>query len=130
MDRPKIIGKFRLRDCQIYDSLIKPYSIFFTYIVSCTFLVNYYLYPMIFNFQYPLTFSEDDLNTIVQMGFGQTDNRKTPIQFQNLNGNKPNVKKVYVNVISFSIGLKKIMLTSTCFVQMQAQINYPYEIKL
>lgn len=36
--------------------------------------------------QYALTFSEDDLNTIVQMGFGQTDNRKTPIQFQNLNG--------------------------------------------
>ncbi|CAI8612499.1 unnamed protein product [Vicia faba] len=36
--------------------------------------------------QYPLTFSEDDLHTIVQMGFGQTDNRKTPIQFQNLNG--------------------------------------------
>ncbi|CAJ2670075.1 unnamed protein product [Trifolium pratense] len=36
--------------------------------------------------QYPLTFSEDDLHSIVQMGFGQTDNRKTPIQFQNLNG--------------------------------------------
>ncbi|XP_058758238.1 transcription factor bHLH62-like [Vicia villosa] len=36
--------------------------------------------------QYPLAFSEDDLHTIVQMGFGQTDNRKTPIQFQNLNG--------------------------------------------
>ena len=62
---------------------------------------------MIFNFQYPLTFSEDDLNTIVQMGFGQTDNRKTPIQFQNLNGNKPNIKKVYVNMISFSTGLIK-----------------------
>jgi len=60
---------------------------------------------MIFNFQYP--FSEDDLNTIVQMGFGQTDNRKTPIQFQNLNGNKPNIKKVYVNMISFSTGLIK-----------------------
>jgi hypothetical protein len=36
--------------------------------------------------QYPLAFSEDDLHSIVQMGFGQTDNRKTPIQFQNLNG--------------------------------------------
>jgi hypothetical protein len=54
---------------------------------------------MIFNFQYPLTFSEDDLHSIVQMGFGQTDNRKTPIQFQNLNGNKPNqrlIKKKYM----------------------------------
>ncbi|RDY04975.1 Transcription factor bHLH62, partial [Mucuna pruriens] len=30
--------------------------------------------------QYPITFSEDDLHTIVQMGFGQTANRKTPIQ--------------------------------------------------
>jgi hypothetical protein len=54
---------------------------------------------MVFNFQYPLTFSEDDLHSIVQMGFGQTDNRKTPIQFQNLNGNKPNqrlIKKKYM----------------------------------
>jgi hypothetical protein len=70
---------------------------------------------MIFILQYPLTFSEDDLNTIVQMGFGQTDNRKTPIQFQNLNGNKPNIKKVYVNMISFSIDLKKIMFDINLF---------------
>ncbi|RZC00225.1 Transcription factor bHLH62 isoform C [Glycine soja] len=37
-------------------------------------------------FQYPITFSEDDLHTIVQMGFGQTANRKTPIQSQSFNG--------------------------------------------
>ncbi|KAK7339101.1 hypothetical protein VNO77_19744 [Canavalia gladiata] len=36
--------------------------------------------------QYPITFSEDDLHTIVQMGFGQTANRKTPIQSQSFNG--------------------------------------------
>ncbi|XP_057437139.1 transcription factor bHLH62-like [Lotus japonicus] len=36
--------------------------------------------------QFPLTFSEDDLHTIVQMGFGQTANRKTPIRFQSING--------------------------------------------
>ncbi|XP_027336099.1 transcription factor bHLH62-like [Abrus precatorius] len=36
--------------------------------------------------QYPITFSEDDLHTIVQMGFGQTANRKTPIQPQSFNG--------------------------------------------
>ncbi|CAJ1921358.1 unnamed protein product [Sphenostylis stenocarpa] len=36
--------------------------------------------------QYPITFSEEDLHTIVQMGFGQTANRKTPIQSQSFNG--------------------------------------------
>ncbi|KAK7293182.1 hypothetical protein RJT34_16044 [Clitoria ternatea] len=36
--------------------------------------------------QYPITFSEDDLHTIVQMGFGQNANRKTPIQSQSFNG--------------------------------------------
>ncbi|XP_020234258.1 transcription factor bHLH62 [Cajanus cajan] len=36
--------------------------------------------------QYPITFSEDDLHTIVQMGFGQTANRKTPLQSQSFNG--------------------------------------------
>lgn len=36
--------------------------------------------------QYPITFSEDDLHTIVQMGFGQTSNRKSPIQSQSFNG--------------------------------------------
>ncbi|XP_027335640.1 transcription factor bHLH62-like [Abrus precatorius] len=36
--------------------------------------------------QYALTFCEDDLNTIVQMGFGQTANRKTPIQSSSFNG--------------------------------------------
>lgn len=50
---------------------------------------------MILNFQYPITFSEDDLHTIVQMGFGQTDNNKTPIQFQNLNGNKAKRKNIF-----------------------------------
>ncbi|WJX91846.1 hypothetical protein P8452_73567 [Trifolium repens] len=36
--------------------------------------------------QYPLTFSEEDLNTIVQMGFGQTSNRTTPIHSPTFNG--------------------------------------------
>ncbi|XP_061366708.1 transcription factor bHLH62-like [Gastrolobium bilobum] len=36
--------------------------------------------------QYPMTFSEDDLHTIVQMGFGQTSNGKRPIQSQSFNG--------------------------------------------
>ncbi|XP_061354688.1 transcription factor bHLH62-like [Gastrolobium bilobum] len=36
--------------------------------------------------QYPLTFCEDDLHTIVQMGFGQTTNRKTPSQSPSFNG--------------------------------------------
>ncbi|KAJ1427906.1 Myc-type, basic helix-loop-helix [Sesbania bispinosa] len=36
--------------------------------------------------QYPLTFCEDDLHTIVQMGFGQTTNRKTPTQSPSFNG--------------------------------------------
>ncbi|PNY13447.1 transcription factor bHLH62-like protein [Trifolium pratense] len=35
---------------------------------------------------YPLTFSEEDLNTIVQMGFGQTSNRTTPIHSPTFNG--------------------------------------------
>jgi len=39
-------------------------------------------------FQFPLTFCEDDLHTIVQMGFGQTANWKTPIQSPSFNGNK------------------------------------------
>ncbi|KAL2319321.1 hypothetical protein Fmac_028290 [Flemingia macrophylla] len=44
--------------------------------------------------QFPLAFSEDDLNTIVQMGFGQTVNRKTPIQSPSFNGsnNVPQMK--------------------------------------
>ncbi|KAG2404786.1 Transcription factor bHLH62 Basic helix-loop-helix protein [Vigna angularis] len=37
--------------------------------------------------QYPIAFSEGDLHTIVQMGFGQTANRKTPVQSQSFNGN-------------------------------------------
>ncbi|TKY66194.1 Transcription factor bHLH62 [Spatholobus suberectus] len=36
--------------------------------------------------QYPITFSEDDLHTIVQMGFGQTANRKIPRRSQSFNG--------------------------------------------
>ncbi|WVZ08757.1 hypothetical protein V8G54_022103 [Vigna mungo] len=36
--------------------------------------------------QYPIAFSEGDLHTIVQMGFGQTANRKTPVQSQSFNG--------------------------------------------
>ncbi|XP_003626938.3 transcription factor bHLH62 isoform X2 [Medicago truncatula] len=36
--------------------------------------------------QYPLTFSEEDLNTVVQMGFGQTSNRNTPIHSPSFNG--------------------------------------------
>ncbi|KAL5062944.1 hypothetical protein RYX36_024681 [Vicia faba] len=36
--------------------------------------------------QFPLTFSEEDLNTIVQMGFGQTSNRETPINSPSFNG--------------------------------------------
>ncbi|MED6200531.1 hypothetical protein PIB30_086048 [Stylosanthes scabra] len=36
--------------------------------------------------QYPLTFSEDDLHTIVQMGFGQTSNRTTPIHSPSFDG--------------------------------------------
>jgi len=39
-------------------------------------------------FQFPLAFLEDDLHTIVQMGFGQAANRKTPIQSSSFNGNK------------------------------------------
>ncbi|XP_019433665.1 PREDICTED: transcription factor bHLH62-like [Lupinus angustifolius] len=35
--------------------------------------------------QYPVAFSEGDLNAIVQMGFGQTTNRKSP-QSQSFNG--------------------------------------------
>ncbi|XP_058745407.1 transcription factor bHLH62-like [Vicia villosa] len=35
--------------------------------------------------QFPLTFSEEDLNTIVQMGFGQTSNRETPIHSPSFN---------------------------------------------
>jgi len=38
-------------------------------------------------FQFPLTFCEEDLHTIVQMGFGQTANWKTPIQSPSFNGN-------------------------------------------
>ncbi|QCE11438.1 phytochrome-interacting factor 3 [Vigna unguiculata] len=37
--------------------------------------------------QYPIAFSEDDLHTIVQMGFGQTANGKTAVQAQSFNGN-------------------------------------------
>ncbi|KAF7825859.1 transcription factor bHLH62-like [Senna tora] len=37
--------------------------------------------------QYPMSFCEDDLHTIVQMGFGQTENRKTPTQSPVFNGN-------------------------------------------
>ncbi|KAK7304552.1 hypothetical protein VNO77_42433 [Canavalia gladiata] len=36
--------------------------------------------------QYALTFCEEDLHTIVQMGFGQTANKKTPIQSPSFNG--------------------------------------------
>ncbi|KAI5422976.1 hypothetical protein KIW84_046119, partial [Lathyrus oleraceus] len=36
--------------------------------------------------QFALTFSEEDLNTIVQMGFGQTSNRETPIHSPSFNG--------------------------------------------
>ncbi|XP_019461324.1 PREDICTED: transcription factor bHLH62-like [Lupinus angustifolius] len=36
-------------------------------------------------FQYPIAFSEDDLHTIVEMGFGQIPNRKSP-QSQSFNG--------------------------------------------
>ncbi|KAK7256122.1 hypothetical protein RIF29_29557 [Crotalaria pallida] len=36
--------------------------------------------------QYPIAFSEDDLHTIVQMGFGQTATMKSPIQSQSFNG--------------------------------------------
>ncbi|CAJ1949589.1 unnamed protein product [Sphenostylis stenocarpa] len=44
--------------------------------------------------QFPLTFCEDDLHTIVQMGFGQTANWKTPIQSPSFNGsnNVPQMK--------------------------------------
>ncbi|XP_020234271.1 transcription factor bHLH62-like [Cajanus cajan] len=44
--------------------------------------------------QFPLTFCEDDLHTIVQMGFGQTANRKTSIQSPSFNGsnNAPQMK--------------------------------------
>ncbi|XP_028800742.1 transcription factor bHLH78 [Neltuma alba] len=36
--------------------------------------------------QYPMTFCEEDLHAIVQMGFGQTENRKTPAQSPSFNG--------------------------------------------
>ncbi|KAG4936335.1 hypothetical protein JHK82_050542 [Glycine max] len=36
--------------------------------------------------QYAKPFSEDDLHTIIQMGFGQNANRITPIQSQSFNG--------------------------------------------
>ncbi|XP_015938868.1 transcription factor bHLH78 [Arachis duranensis] len=36
--------------------------------------------------QYPLTFCEDDLHTIVQMGSGQTSNRTTPIHSPSFDG--------------------------------------------
>ncbi|KAI9071221.1 hypothetical protein K1719_040314 [Acacia pycnantha] len=36
--------------------------------------------------QYPMTFCEEDLHAIVQMGFGQTENRKTPTQSPSFNG--------------------------------------------
>ncbi|CAL0324395.1 unnamed protein product [Lupinus luteus] len=36
--------------------------------------------------QYPLTFCEDDLNSIVEMGFGQIANMKTPMQSPSFNG--------------------------------------------
>ncbi|KAL5165892.1 Transcription factor bHLH62 [Glycine soja] len=39
--------------------------------------------------QYAKPFSEDDLHTIIQMGFGQNANRITPIQSQSFNGNDP-----------------------------------------
>ncbi|KAG4938650.1 hypothetical protein AAZX31_16G080500 [Glycine max] len=44
--------------------------------------------------QFPLAFLEDDLHTIVQMGFGQAANRKTPIQSPSFNGsnNVPQMK--------------------------------------
>ncbi|KAL3027837.1 hypothetical protein AAZX31_03G078900 [Glycine max] len=44
--------------------------------------------------QFPLAFLEDDLHTIVQMGFGQAANRKTPIQSSSFNGsnNVPQMK--------------------------------------
>ncbi|BAT97041.1 hypothetical protein LR48_Vigan11g143100 [Vigna angularis] len=44
--------------------------------------------------QFPLTFCEEDLHTIVQMGFGQTTNWKTPIQSPSFNGsnNVPQMK--------------------------------------
>ncbi|KAI4356329.1 hypothetical protein L6164_000359 [Bauhinia variegata] len=42
--------------------------------------------------QYPIPFSEDDLNTIVQMGFGQTANRKSPTQPQSFNGGSNHMK--------------------------------------
>nr|KYP48182.1 Transcription factor bHLH62 [Cajanus cajan] len=54
--------------------------------------------------QYPITFSEDDLHTIVQMGFGQTANRKTPLQSQSFNGIKQRENMLYVNDTSFSLG--------------------------
>lgn len=44
--------------------------------------------------QFPLTFCEEDLHTIVQMGFGQTGNRRTPIQPPSFDGsnNVPQMK--------------------------------------
>ncbi|KAI4354220.1 hypothetical protein L6164_003108 [Bauhinia variegata] len=42
--------------------------------------------------QYPIAFSEDDLNTIVQMGFGQTANRKSPTQSSSFNGGTNHMK--------------------------------------
>ena len=38
-----------------------------------------------------MTFCEEDLHAIVQMGFGQTENRKTPTQSPSFNGNIQNI---------------------------------------
>ncbi|XP_027907658.1 transcription factor bHLH62-like [Vigna unguiculata] len=47
--------------------------------------------------QFPLTFCEEDLHTIVQMGFGQTANWKTPIQSPSFNGSN-NVTQMKVEL--------------------------------
>ncbi|TKY68694.1 Transcription factor bHLH62 [Spatholobus suberectus] len=51
--------------------------------------------------QYPLTFCEDDLHTIVQMGFGQTPNRETPMQSPSFNGNKAEKSRIIDTLMKY-----------------------------
>lgn len=57
------------------------------------------------NSQFPVAFSEDDLNTIVQMGFVQSGAGKSPSHSQNFNGNKGEKERelLYLLKTSFSL---------------------------
>lgn len=65
--------------------------------------------------QYP-AFAEDDLQSIVQMGFGQNPNRETTLQSQSPHGKKIKswINKVYPLILFI---FKIVIVTVICLMQ-------------